>query len=96
MLTKDAFAAEPMESFLVKGKANPTESYHFQYLEEKVLPQFEKYSALAKKFGFEGVAINVNTDFLWATFQQTTEYLKSASRQQAGNEDPVKEGFILG
>jgi hypothetical protein len=72
---KDAFGAEPMESLLIENGRNPMTSYHYSRLDEKVLPQFERYSELAREFGFDGVAIYTNTDFLWATFEQSTRYL---------------------
>jgi hypothetical protein len=68
---KDAFD-EAYASLDLPGKANPTTSFHYQFLDEKVLPQFRRYAGLAKKFGFEGVAVHANTEFLWATFEQAT------------------------
>lgn len=73
---KDAFD-EAYASLNAPGKANPTTSFHYRFLDEKVLPQFRRYAGLAKKFGFEGVAVYANTEFLWATFEQTTRHMKN-------------------
>jgi len=70
---KDAWD-EAYASFYAEGKANPATSFHTRFLDEKVLPQFGKYAKLAKRFGFEGVAVFTNTEYLWATFEQTTRY----------------------
>jgi hypothetical protein len=64
-----------LEKFYAKGKLDPASSYHYKFLDEKVVPQFERYSDLAKKFGFEGISIYTNTEFLVATFEQVTRYL---------------------
>jgi hypothetical protein len=73
---KDAFD-EAVASLHAPGKANPTTSFHYRFLDEKVLPQFRRYAGLAKKYGFEGVAVHANTEFLWATFEQTTRHMKN-------------------
>lgn len=73
---KDAFD-EAYASLHMPGKADPTTSFHYRFLDEKVLPQFRRYAGLAKKFGFEGVAVHANTEFLWATFEQTTRHMKN-------------------
>jgi len=73
---KDAFD-EAYASLHAPGKANPTTSFHYRFLDEKVLPQFRRYAGLAKKYGFEGVAVHANTEFLWATFEQTTRHMKN-------------------
>lgn len=74
---KDAFGQEPMESLLIEDGRSPMTSWHYNRLDDKVLPQLERYSKLAREFGFEGVAVYANTDFLWATFLQTTDHLKN-------------------
>ncbi len=66
-----------LESFHAPGKKNPTTSYHFGKLDDKVLPQFAKYSDLAKAYGFEGVAVVTNTDFLWQTFEQSSRHMNN-------------------
>jgi hypothetical protein len=69
-------ANRPMASLHSPGKVNPTTSYHFQFVEE-AQKQFKRYSNMAKQFGFDGVAVMTNTDFLWATFQQTSKHMKN-------------------
>ncbi|MFT3926570.1 MAG: hypothetical protein QM778_28755 [Myxococcales bacterium] len=58
------------------GNKNPTTSYHFQAVND-VVKQFEGYAALAKQYGFDGLAVMTNTEFLWATFEQTTRRFKN-------------------
>lgn len=66
-----------LKSFRAKGKANPQTSFHYKFLDDKVLPQFERYSKLAKEYSIDGVAFITNTDFMWQTFNQATEYLEN-------------------
>jgi hypothetical protein len=66
----------PMRSLHSPGKANPTTSYHYQFVDE-AKKQFKRYAAVAKQYGFDGVAIMTNTEFLWATFEQTTRHMKN-------------------
>jgi hypothetical protein len=66
---------DDLDNFVGEGVTNA--SYHYKFLDEKVLPQFSKYSKLAKKYGFEGVSVQTNTEYLWATFEQVTRYRKN-------------------
>jgi hypothetical protein len=60
-----------------EGSRDPRDSFHFGELDTKLLPQFKRYSELAKKYGMEGVAVRTNTDFVFQTFEQATEHLEN-------------------
>ena len=81
---------EAMASLGKGGKADPTGSWHFAAV-EKAIKQFEDYSAVAKRFGFEGVAVYTNTEFLWATFEQTTRHIDNVKFVLSRLEDELPE-----
>ncbi len=59
-----------------KGWQDPAEAWHFRDLKERVA-QMRRYDALARRFGFDGVALMTNTDFMWQTFEQVMRRLKA-------------------
>lgn len=69
-------ADRSMSSVHAAGKANPATSYHFRFVEEATA-QFARYSKIAKRFGFDGVAVMTNTEFIWQTFEQTTRRMQN-------------------
>jgi hypothetical protein len=85
-----------MKSFHVEGKGGSTNSAHFGFLDRKVIPQFTKYSELAKRFGFQGVEVVANTDFLWQMFREAAEHLDNVEvnyeeLKLGSGSEPVKD-----